>query len=157
MIRFLLAVFKIISIFPWLQRFALQRMNTLFLVGVVGLIRDDRGRVILFHHTYRRTYPWGLPGGWLKRGEQPRAALKREVAEESGLEVRIGETLHINTDAHGPMVEIVLAGTLTGGSFRPSEEVDQVAFVESNSIPDAIKPSQRRIVLDALEGDPKTG
>ena len=58
-----------------------------FMIGVVGLIENERGELLVLHHTYRREYPWGLPTGFLEHGEQPEAALRREIAEETGLEV----------------------------------------------------------------------
>jgi ADP-ribose pyrophosphatase YjhB (NUDIX family) len=38
---------------------------------------------------------WSLPGGGLDHGEDPRAAVVREVREETGLEVTVGETAHV--------------------------------------------------------------
>ncbi|HVX55593.1 NUDIX domain-containing protein [Nocardioides sp.] len=38
---------------------------------------------------------WSLPGGGLDHGEDPRAAVVREVREETGLEVTVGETARV--------------------------------------------------------------
>ncbi len=44
-------------------------------------------KILLLKHTYRDKYPWGIPSGWLKRGEQPMEALQREIKEETGMVV----------------------------------------------------------------------
>ncbi len=44
---------------------------------------------------------WTLPGGGLDHGEEPRAALLREIAEETGLNATVGETAHVYS-AHLP-------------------------------------------------------
>ncbi|MBI2766094.1 MAG: NUDIX domain-containing protein [Chloroflexi bacterium] len=54
-------------------------------LGVRVLLIAD-GEVVLVRHTYRPG--WFLPGGSVKRGESLEAAARREVAEETGLEVR---------------------------------------------------------------------
>ena len=33
-------------------------------------------------------FEWQLPGGWINRGESPRQAARREVVEETGLQLR---------------------------------------------------------------------
>ncbi len=53
-------------------------------VGVKCLLVND-GRVLLVRHTYGDR-SWDLPGGALKRREQPLNAARREMREELGIE-----------------------------------------------------------------------
>jgi len=53
---------------------------------VGGLIQDDHGNVLMIR-TRKWSDRWGIPGGKIKRGEPAEAALRRELLEETGLEV----------------------------------------------------------------------
>ena len=62
----------------------------------VGAVVLDGGRVLLV----RRGKPplagkWSLPGGLVELGETTREAIRREVAEECGLDIRVGEVAGI--------------------------------------------------------------
>lgn len=59
-----------------------------------GVIRDERGRVLLCELTYKSD--WDLPGGVVDLHESPRHALEREVGEELGLDLRAGDLLAVN-------------------------------------------------------------
>jgi len=77
---------------PWAGT-ALQRTVRLaqprFTCGVVGVLPDaGRTRVLLVEHVYHARTPWGLPGGWMARDEDPARTAEREFAEETGLRVR---------------------------------------------------------------------
>lgn len=57
-------------------------------VATVGaLISDGKGRVLLVR-TRKWSDRWGIPGGKIKRGETAEAALRRELLEETGLQIR---------------------------------------------------------------------
>jgi 8-oxo-dGTP diphosphatase len=68
-----------------LRRLVIRVLSPPYILGVLCVLRhgDD---VLLLRQRHDPT-DWSLPGGLLKRGETPRAALAREVAEELGLEL----------------------------------------------------------------------
>jgi ADP-ribose pyrophosphatase YjhB (NUDIX family) len=145
------ALLRALTRLPWLHWRAARLANHRFLLGVVGVIRDEQGRVLLFHHPYRRL-PWGLPGGWMGRGESPLEALEREVREESGLEVRAERLLLFGTTPDRPKLEFVVAARLVAGEFRPSHEVTAMCWAAPDDLP-AIPPIQRHILraVDRLQ------
>lgn len=83
---------------PWLTRFPwliaipyriwsfFQAKHTL---GAVGVIFNPDGQVLLVKHVFHPKFPWGLPGGWVGRKENPADTVCREIKEEIGLTVTI--------------------------------------------------------------------
>jgi ADP-ribose pyrophosphatase YjhB (NUDIX family) len=116
-----------------------------FRVGVVGIILNEEGRVLLLRHTYRNRFPWGLPTGFLETREQPAAALRREIREESGLEVELHAVWRTYTEPDRPHVNIVFQGTAGGGRFVASTEVSAAEFFDFGELP-PLMPDQRRIL-----------
>jgi 8-oxo-dGTP diphosphatase len=58
---------------------------------VAALILKD-GQILACQRTRHQPMPlkWEFPGGKIEEGEQPRAALRRELEEELGIEAEIG-------------------------------------------------------------------
>jgi 8-oxo-dGTP diphosphatase len=65
-----------------------------------------------------------LPGGYLRVGEAPEQAMAREVLEETGYRVQVGELLLALPDATSRIksVNIVYACTVDGGELLRSHE-----------------------------------
>jgi 8-oxo-dGTP pyrophosphatase MutT (NUDIX family) len=55
--------------------------------GVKCIVRDDADRVLFVRHTYGDRRSWELPGGSLRRREDPGEAVRREMREELGIEL----------------------------------------------------------------------
>ena len=105
-----------------------------FLVGVTGIIFNDKNEVLLFKHSYR-SHSWSLPGGYIKAGEHPREALEREIKEESGLVVSVDDLIKTRTDRTSARLDICYSGVLIGGEFQPTHEVSEYGFFTQDNLP----------------------
>lgn len=120
-----------------------------FLVGVTGIILNDKNEILLFKHTYR-THAWSLPGGYLKAKEHPREALEREIKEESGLVVSVDESLKIRTDRETARLDLCYIGVLIGGDFVPTHEVSEYGFFAFDKLP-LLRQNQLFLIDEVLK------
>ena len=74
---------------------------------------------------------WAVPGGKVEAGETLRETAQREMLEETGLNVNVGEIVwvgeHIHSDGH--IVLIDFEATITGGELRASDDADEAIWV----------------------------
>lgn len=68
----------------------------IILVFAGGCIFNEKGEVLLQRRT--DSNKWGFPGGAIELGETPQMAAIREVKEETGLDVEVGELIGVYTD-----------------------------------------------------------
>jgi ADP-ribose pyrophosphatase YjhB (NUDIX family) len=125
-------------------------VNLRYAVGVAAVITDEAGAVLLLRHTYRRgIYEWGLPGGWVKGREQLERALARELREETGFDIAITRLVAVHSGFAVPRITVIFAANVTGGTFRPSAEVQDYGYFPPDKL-DNILPGERRAVREAL-------
>ena len=142
---------------PLPLRYAIVRLGVAkFPVGVIAVVRNEAGEILLFKHTYRGRYPWGLPGGWLKRGENPNEALKREIAEETGLKAHVGRMLLARSEIELERLDLYFECRIESGSFRPSSEVVEMGWWPPGRLPAMLDSQYDMIhkVLNLLEDHP---
>jgi 8-oxo-dGTP diphosphatase len=116
--------------------------NAFYRVTAKGLrVRD--GKVLLIHDFTGRTSEdprpeWELPGGGLEFGEKFTDALKREIKEETGLEVKWVEEkpTYVWTTKHGSgrgmeyywVCSVIFRFDVVDLNFTPSEECKEIRF-----------------------------
>jgi ADP-ribose pyrophosphatase YjhB (NUDIX family) len=101
-------------------------------LGVAAVVMDGEGRVLLVHHTYRRS-PWNFPGGLVERCEQPDAALVREMREELGLDATIGPLLYADNSTQRHHMSLYYRATVTGAP-RYNAELNDHRYVNKNEL-----------------------
>lgn len=105
-----------------------------FRLAVRAVIRDEAGRCLLLRRSPANkgfVGSWEWPGGKADPGESFDVALRREVREETGLEIKLLGVV----GAFGfemPQVQVVtlcMEARLAGGTLRLSEEHDAFEWV----------------------------
>ncbi|MCA9936473.1 MAG: NUDIX domain-containing protein [Ardenticatenaceae bacterium] len=104
-------------------------------IGVCVVIFDEQQRVLLLRHVFHPYYPWGLPGGWLGRDEDPAAGALREVREETGLTAVLGSVLQITHDSSPPHLTVAFLAELQPGSMTLSSEIIEARWFAMDDLP----------------------
>jgi NAD+ diphosphatase len=107
-----------------------------------GLVVDDEGRILL---ARRARDPdkglWDLPGGFLNEGEDPRDALRRELMEETSLDVEPLEFFDVVVDRYGDeddaqwTLNLYWTCRVQSGSPTPADDVDELRWFARDEIP----------------------
>ncbi|HCC84520.1 MAG TPA: hypothetical protein DEP87_02460 [Candidatus Pacebacteria bacterium] len=145
---FLAKLWKALHLPKGLQLLAMRFFQDQFLVGVTGIIFNDKAEILLFRHVYR-AHAWSLPGGYLKSGEHPREGLEREILEESGLVVSVDEIVKTRTDRNTARLDICYVGQLIGGDFKATYEVAEFGFFRPENFP-LLRKNQIFLIDQAL-------
>ena len=117
--------------------------------GVLLQRRDDNGK-------------WGLPGGGVEPGESVRAAIVREVREETGLEVEPLRLIGVYSDPANHQivtypdgnvihyVSSVFECAVRGGRRTCGDESLELEYFAPHALPEDTLPISRIRIVDAL-------
>ncbi len=122
---------------PWIIAFAriIWRFGQAkFSAGVVGVVIDDERRVLLVEHVFHPYAPWGLPGGWIDRGESPAEAVVREFREELMLTIQAEQILHVDL-AYNNHLDLAYLCRAEGNVGQLSGELLDYAWVSLDELP----------------------
>ncbi|PIZ62557.1 hypothetical protein COY16_03965 [Candidatus Roizmanbacteria bacterium CG_4_10_14_0_2_um_filter_39_13] len=144
-------IWKMLRLPKGIQLFVMRFFQDQFLVGVTGIILNEKKEILLFKHTYR-PHKWSLPGGYLKSGEHPREALEREIKEESGLVVSVDDSLKTRTDRETARLDLCYTGILIGGDFIPTHEVSEYGFFSQDNLP-LLRTNQVFLIDEVLKSN----
>ncbi len=121
-----------------------------FTVTAGALVFDDEGRILLLEHVFRPDSRWGIPGGFLGKGEQPDVALRRELLEEVALEVTDVQFLFARTLPRPRQVEVYFLCKPAGVPTPSSFEITKAGWFTLDDLPADLSQDQRKIIKRAL-------
>ena len=94
-------------------------------VSVAAMVHDGNGKILLVNSPWRG---WEYPGGLIEPGESFEEALRREIREESGVEVEIERFVSICKNLGSDIVNIDFVCRYVSGELTTSEESTQVIW-----------------------------
>lgn len=116
------------------------------IISVGGLIENDEGKILMLLSPDRG---WEIPGGQVEEGESLTDALKREIKEETGIDIEVGnlKTVYSNVTKRaqtdgissiGSIVSFGFTGKAISGELTTSEESLEVTWVDRDKVLDLI-------------------
>jgi ADP-ribose pyrophosphatase YjhB (NUDIX family) len=137
---------------PWITSSAIRLWRwrqARFSAGVAGVIFNAVGQVLLVEHVFHPHAPWGLPGGWVDRCEDPADALRREMREELALEVTVGPVLLVELD-YGNHLDLAYLCFADGRIGKLSSELLNHGWFDIAELP-ILQKFHYRAIMRAVE------
>ena len=125
------------------------------IVGVAGIMLNEQGEILLVRRASGIDYAglWCIPCGYVEYDEDVRAAVAREVKEETGLAIVPGEVFAVHSNFHNPRqhtVGIWFCAKITGGDLQAGDDADQADWFSLDNIPPLAFPTDK-LVLDKIK------
>lgn len=115
-----------------------------------AVIEQAEGRVLLVRRAVEPARgDWDVPGGFLEPGEHPEAGLRREIGEETGLEIEIVRLLGIYMDRYGEYTTLNLhyLCRVTGGHLAAADDASEASWFAPAQLPQNLSFDNVRAVL----------
>jgi ADP-ribose pyrophosphatase YjhB (NUDIX family) len=120
-------------------------------VSVAGVVVDDQGRALLIQR--RDNGHWEAPGGVLELDEDIMSGLRREIREETGLEIEPELLTGVYKNMERGIVALVFRCRLIGGNPVTTDESRAFRWVTADDISSITVQAFAVRVLDALNSD----
>ena len=133
-----------------LRRLTMRLSHPRFAVTAGAIITDGDGRVLLLKHRFRPGTGWGMPGGFIEAGEQPEAALQRELREEVGLELEKIKLFTTRAFKTPQQIEIVFRARAIGNTDQLNFEIQKAAWFSPGELPKELPKDQAALIRRAL-------
>ncbi len=136
---------------PWGRRRIILMTQQRFTASAAAVIFNDERQVLLLNHVLRPRSGWGMPGGFLDRGEQPYEGIRRELLEETGVELIDLQTVRARTI--GSHLEFIFMAKAASDPKFLSREIIEWRWFDPAELPKGLPGSQRILIEKVLAGE----
>jgi ADP-ribose pyrophosphatase YjhB (NUDIX family) len=112
------------------------------------VIVDDDGRALLVQRL--DNHHWEPPGGVLELGESIDDGLRREVREETGLDIEPTMLTGVYKNMKRGIIALVFRCRITGGELTLSNETEAIRWAAEAEVTELASEAYAIRVLDAL-------
>ncbi len=119
-------------------------------VSVAAVITDDHGRALLIQRADNSH--WEPPGGVLELGETIEDGLRREVQEETGLDIEPVQLTGVYKNMPRGIIALVFRAKVTGGQLDATGEATDFRWATPSEIKDLAAEAFAVRIIDALSG-----
>lgn len=131
------------------RTFLTRRVQPKFTVSAAAVVFNDEGKVLLLDHILRPHSGWGVPGGFIDAYEQPEAALRRELQEEAGINLRDVSLYRCRTIKKH--IEIIFIARAVGEPRVNSREIRGLMWTSILEMPPDMSLDQQFLVKKVIE------
>lgn len=125
-----------------------RRTQAKFTISAAGIITNKNGEVLLLNHILRPNSGWGVPGGFMNYNEQPEAAFRREIREETGIEME--DVRLYRCRAGVSHIEIIFTAKGIGDPEVKSREIIELGWYDIDAMPPEMALDQQFLIRNAL-------
>ncbi|MEU5426757.1 NUDIX domain-containing protein [Streptomyces olivoreticuli] len=129
-----------------------RRSTPLHSVSVAGAVVRDDGRMLAIRRVDNGR--WELPGGVLEIEEAPEGGVRREVLEETGVEVDVERLTGVYKNMARGIVALVFRCRPVGGTARTSDEAAAVSWLTPDEVAVVMAEAYAVRLLDAIGDNP---
>src|SRR6266849_9681559 len=128
--------------------------DTLPRIGSALLVQDETNRILLGQRNKDpQRGSWIIPGGKIHAFESIAEAAARELREETGLIVEVGDHFNVYEIINPPnehRIVIYSWGKVVGGEPKASDDISELKFFELDELGEVpVTPLVRRVLADA--------
>lgn len=127
-------------------------------IRVAVIVRKDN-KILLIEHHKGSQYYWLLPGGGLEYREDIKSCAKRELKEETNIDIEVGDLAFIseaiNPDGSRHLIQMVFFAEHIGGELKlgREERLHDLKYIDISEL-ESLKlyPPVAKQIVEAVKG-----
>lgn len=112
----------------------------------VGALITKANKVLLHHRTDYDL--WDLPSGGMKKRETIFQALKREVKEETGLNIKPIKITGVYQNFRKEIIVLIFLVKIISGKLTKNKEADDFKYFDYKKLPQNFPAKQKERIID---------